>query len=86
MTIILHLITHLKLWINHVIPVTPPAPLIVTLSAPDDPPLQLDPTSLSSHLQDTSSIEIEFVSEFEGHLNHANLLLFLNNMTMNCSY
>ena len=33
--------------------------------------LQLDPTSVSS--QDTSRIEIEFVSEFEGKLDNANL-------------
>ena len=33
--------------------------------------LRLDPTSVSS--QDTSSIEIEFVSEFEGKLDNANL-------------
>ena len=32
----------------------------------------LDSTSLSSQLQDNSSIEIEFVPEFEGHLDHAN--------------
>ena len=43
-----------------------------TLSVPDDHLLQLDSTSPSFHLQDTSSVEIEFVSEFEGHLDHAN--------------
>ena len=33
----------------------------------------MDSTSLKSQLQDTFSIEIEFVPEFEGHLDHANL-------------
>ena len=41
-----------------------------TLNAPDDHLLQF---SFSSQLQDTSSVEIEFVSESEGHLDHANL-------------
>ena len=44
-----------------------------TLSVPDDHLLQFDSTSLSSQLQDTSIIEIEFVSEFEGNLDHAKL-------------
>ena len=44
-----------------------------TLSAPDDHLLQLDSTSPSFQLQDTSSVEVEFVSESEGHLKHANL-------------
>ena len=43
-----------------------------TESIPDfEDLLQLDPTSVSS--QDTSSIEIEFVSEFEGKLDNTNL-------------
>ena len=49
--------------------------------------LQLDSTSVSS--QDTSSFEIEFVSESEGQLDNANLSpadVFSNHMTMNCSY
>ena len=49
--------------------------------------LQLDSTSVSS--QDTSSIEMDSLLEFEGQLDHANLLptdVFLGNMTMNCSY
>ena len=43
-----------------------------TLIGPDDHLLQLDSTSLSSQLHDTSSIEIVFVSKSEGHLDHAN--------------
>ena len=35
MTIILYLKTHLKMWINHVISVTPPAPLIVWVNPVD---------------------------------------------------
>ena len=73
MRIILHLITHIKMWINHVISVTPLAPLIVldessTLSATGDHLLQLDSTSLSFQLQGTSSVEIGSVLEFEGSL------------------
>ena len=94
MTIILHLIAHLKMWINHVVSVTPPAPTdsldeSSTLSAQDDHLWQLDSTSLTSQLQDTSSIEIEFVPELEGQLDHGNPSqtdFFLNTMTMNCSY
>ena len=60
MTIILHLITHLKIWINHVISVTPPAlGESSRLSVQDDHLLQLDSTSLSA--QDTSSVDIKFV-------------------------
>ena len=58
-----------------------------TLSAQDDHLLQLDSTSLSS--QDTSSVEIEFVPEFEGQWTMATFhqqMLFMNTMTMNWSY
>ena len=44
-----------------------------TLDAPDDHLLELDSTSLAFELQDTSSVEIKFVPEFEEHLDNANL-------------
>ena len=44
-----------------------------TLDAPDDHLLELDSTSLTFQLQDTSSVEMEFVPEFEEHLDKANL-------------
>ena len=44
-----------------------------TLSVPDDHLLQVDSTISSFQLQETSSVEIEFVPEVEGYLNHANL-------------
>ena len=44
-----------------------------TLSATEGHMLQLDSTSPSFQLQETSSVEIEFVPEFEGQLDHGNL-------------
>ena len=46
-----------------------------TLSGQDDHVLQLDSTSLSSQLQDTYSVEIEFVLESEGQLDNGNTSL-----------
>ena len=48
--------------------------------------LQLDSSSVSS--QDTSSIETEFLAEFEGQLDHTTFhqqMFSLDTMTMNCS-
>ena len=42
------------------------------LSAPDDHLPQMDSTSPSFQLHDTSSVEIKFVPEFEGQLDHGN--------------
>ena len=66
------------MWTNHVISVTSPAPLTVldessTLDASDDHPPESDSPSLASQLQDTSSVEIEFVPELEGHLDNTSL-------------
>ena len=44
-----------------------------TQSAPDDNLLQLDSTSTSFQQQDISSVEIEFVPRFKGHLDQAHL-------------
>ena len=44
-----------------------------TLDTACDQLLHLDPPSHSSDPQDISSVEIEFLSEFEGQLDHANL-------------
>ena len=44
-----------------------------TLSAPEYHLLQVDSTSPSFKLQDTSSVEIEFDTEFEEQLDHGNL-------------
>ena len=77
MRILLYLITHLKLWINHVILVTPPTPLIVyessSMSPQDDHILQLDSSIPSFQLQDTSSVEIEFFPDFDRYLDHGYL-------------
>ena len=43
------------------------------LDASGDHLLELDSTSLMSQLQDISRNQIEFVSEFEDHLDHVNL-------------
>ena len=53
-----------------------------------DPTSTTDSTSLVFPLQDTYSVEIEFVPEFEEHLNNANLSqtdVFLNHISMNSS-
>ena len=44
-----------------------------TLNHPDDHLLGLDSTSLGSQPQDTFSVEIEFVPDFEEHLDNTNL-------------
>ena len=43
------------------------------MECPDDHLLQLDSTCPSFQLQDTTSVEIESVSESEGHLDQTNL-------------
>ena len=72
LTFVLHLMTHLKIWINliSVISPAPPTNLNETCSfyTSCDHLLHLDSSSLSSELQDTSSVEsveIEFVPDFE---------------------
>ena len=86
MTIILHLITHLKRWISQVISVNPPTPLIViddssTLSAQDDHLLQVDSTTPRFNYKTPLFVEIELVPEFEEPLDNG-----MSTMTMNCSY
>ena len=44
-----------------------------TLSAPDDHLLQVESTSPSFQLQDTSSVEIDFVPDSEGQLDNGNI-------------
>ena len=45
----------------------------ITLDASDDCLLDMDSTGLASQLQDTSSVQIEFISEFEEQLDPDNL-------------